>query len=111
VTTIALRLGAKSAALGVLFPGSIPLGRTNAWVGSPRIRRLIVEMVWRLPLFQPNYPPILQWRELLCGKNKVLKKKAAVAVGRRLLIDIWKMRTGRTTAQELDLILNPPPSR
>jgi transposase len=78
-------------------------------VGSPRIRRLIVEMVWRLPLFQPNYPPIVQWRELLCGKNKVLKKKAAVAVGRRLLIDIWKMRTGRTTAQELGLILNPQP--
>jgi transposase len=77
-------------------------------VGSPRIRRLIVEMVWRLPLFQPNYKPIVQWREQLCGKNKVLKKKAAVAVGRRLLIDIWKMRTGRTTAQELGLILNPP---
>jgi transposase len=79
-------------------------------VGSARIRRLITEMVWRLPLFQPNYPPIVQWRELLCGQNKVLKKKAAVAVGRRLLIDIWKMRTGRTTAQELGLILNPPPS-
>jgi transposase len=80
-------------------------------VGSPRIQRLITEMVWRLPLFQPHYPPIVQWREVLCGKNKVLKKKAAVAVGRRLLIDIWKMRTGRTTAQELGLILNPPPSR
>jgi transposase len=79
-------------------------------VGSPRIRRLITEVVWRLPLFQPNYPPLVQWRELLCGQNKVLKKKAAVAVGRRLLIDIWKMRTGRTTAQELGLILNPPPS-
>lgn len=78
-------------------------------VGSPRIQRLITEMVWRLPLFQPNYLPILQWRELLCGKNKALKKKAAVAVARRLLIDIWKMRTGRTTAQELGLILNPPP--
>jgi transposase len=78
-------------------------------VGSPRIRRLITEMVWRLPLFQPNYKPILQWRELLCGSNKGLKKKAAVAVGRRLLIDIWKMRTGRTMAQELGLILNPPP--
>src|ERR1700736_5161959 len=36
VTTIALRLGAKSAALGVLFPGSIPLGRTNAWVRLPK---------------------------------------------------------------------------
>src|ERR1700681_2371919 len=34
----------------------------------------------------------------LRGTNKVLKKKAAVAVARRLLVDIWKMRTGRTTA-------------
>ena len=78
-------------------------------VGSRRIQRMLTEMVWRLPLFQPNYPPIVQWREVLCGTNKVLKKKAAVAVGRRLLIDIWKMRTGRTTAQALGLILNPPP--
>jgi transposase len=78
-------------------------------VGSPRIRRLIIEMVWRLPLFQPLYPPIVQWREALCGTNKARKKKAAVAVARRLLIDIWKMRTGRTTAQALGLILNPPP--
>jgi hypothetical protein len=50
---------------------------------------------------------IVQWREALCGSIKVLKKKAAVAW--RLLIDIWKMRTGRTTAQALGLILNPPP--
>jgi transposase len=79
-------------------------------VGSPRIRTLVIEMVWRLPLFQPNYPPIVQWGKALCGSNKVLKKKAAVAVARRLLIDIWKMRTGRTTAQALGLILNPQPS-
>src|ERR1700738_1131920 len=78
-------------------------------VGSPRIRTLIIEMVWRVVLFQPNYPPVVQWREVLGGSNKVLKKKAAVAVARRLLIDIWKMRTGRTTAQALGLILNPPP--
>jgi hypothetical protein len=66
-------------------------------------------MVWRVVLFQPNYPPVVQWREVLGGSNQVLKKKAAVAVARRLLIDIWKMRTGRTTAQALGLILNPPP--
>jgi transposase len=78
-------------------------------VGSPRVRTLIIEMVWRVVLFQPNYPPVVQWREVLAGSNKVLKKKAAVAVARRLLIDIWKMRTGRTTAQELGLILNPQP--
>jgi len=80
-------------------------------VGSPRVRTLIIEMVWRVVLFQPNYPPVVQWREVLGGSNKVLKKKAAVAVARRLLIDIWKMRTGRTTAQALGLILNPPPPR
>ena len=76
-------------------------------VGSPRIRTLVIEMVWRLVFFQPNYPPIVQWGEQLRGTNKVLKKKAAVAVARRLLVDIWKMRTGRTTAQALQLILNP----
>jgi transposase len=76
-------------------------------VGSPRIRRLIVEMGWRLVQFQPNYGPIVQWGEALRSTNKARKKKAIVAVGRRLLIDIWKLRTGRTSAQELGLIVNP----
>ena len=75
-------------------------------VGSPRIRRLIVEMGWRLVQFQPNYGPIVQWSEALRGGNKALKKKAIVAVARRLLIDIWKMRTGRTSAQALGLVVN-----
>jgi transposase len=79
-------------------------------VGSPRIRTLIIEMVWRLLLFQPNYGPIVQWQEALRGNNKALKKKAAVAVARRLLVDIWKMRTGRTSAQALGLVLNQPPT-
>lgn len=80
-------------------------------VGSPRIRRLILEMVWRLVRFQPNYRPIVQWREALCSANKALKKKAAVAVARRLLVDIWKIRTGRTTAQALGLVLNSVASK
>jgi transposase len=80
-------------------------------VGSPRIRRLILEMVWRLVRFQPNYGPIVQWREALCSANKALKKKAAVAVARRLLVDIWKIRTGRTTAQALGLVLNSVASK
>jgi transposase len=105
----------KVGCFGGLVPGEHSTGPKQRLgsitkVGSPRIRRLITEMVWRLPLFQPHYRPIVQWRERLCGSNKVLKKKAAVAVGRRLLIDIWKMRTGRTTARALGLSLNPAPS-
>jgi transposase len=75
-------------------------------VGSSRLRAKSIELVWRLARFQPNYGPILQWSESLKSSNKVLKKKAAVAVARRVVIDIWKMRTGRKTAQELGLVLN-----
>jgi transposase len=74
-------------------------------VGSPRLRSWLIELAWRLPRFQPNYPPIVQWRQSLGSSNRVIKKKAIVAVARRVAIDIWKMRTGRKTAQELGLIV------
>ena len=74
-------------------------------VGSPRLRSWLIELACRLARFQPNYLPIVQWRQSLCSSNKVIKKKAAVAVARRVAIDIWKMRTGRKTAQELGLIV------
>src|SRR5207245_3888131 len=63
-------------------------------VGSPRVRTLIIEMVWRVVLFQPNYPPVVQWRVVLGCTNKVVKEKAAVGLGRRLFIDILAIRTG-----------------
>jgi transposase len=76
-------------------------------VGSARLRAKSIELVWRLIRFQPNYGPILQWHQSLCSSNKVLKKKAVVAVARRVVIDIWRMRTGRKSPQELGLIVNP----
>jgi transposase len=75
-------------------------------VGNPRIRVLLVEMAWRLVKFQPQYKPIQKWYQALTGSNKALKKKAIVAVARRLFIDIWRIRTGRTTAQEVGLVLS-----
>lgn len=75
-------------------------------VGNPRIRVLLVEMAWRLVKFQPNYPPIQKWYPALTGTNKVLKRKAIVAVARRLFIDLWRIRTGRITAQQLGLVLS-----
>ena len=77
-------------------------------VGSSRLRSWLIELAWRLPRFQPNYPPIVQWRQSLSSSNKVIKKKAIVAVARRVAIDIWKMRTGRKTPQELGLIVQAP---
>jgi transposase len=74
-------------------------------VGVPAIRRIITEMVWRMILFQPEYKAVQKWREVLKGSNRGLKKKAVVAIGRQLIVDIWRLQTGRISAQELGLIM------
>jgi transposase len=74
-------------------------------VGLPALRRILTEMVWRMILFQPNYKAVQKWRELLEGPNRGLKKKAVVAIGRQLMVDIWRLQTGRISAQELGLIM------
>ena len=74
-------------------------------VGVPAIRRIIVEMVWRMVLFQPQYQPVQKWQGVLRGSNPALKKKAVVAIGRQLIVDLWRLETGRVTAQELNLVM------
>jgi transposase len=103
----------KVACFFGFVPREYSTGRTQRLgsitkVGSARLRAKSIELVWRLIRFQPNYGPILHWRQSLCSSNKVLKKKAVVAVARRVVIDIWRMRTGRMSPQELGLIINPP---
>ena len=34
-----------------------------------------------------------------------LKKKAVVAIGRQLMVDLWRLQTGRVSAQELNLLM------
>jgi hypothetical protein len=76
----------------------------------PAIRRIIVEMVWRMILFQPQYKPVQKWQEVLRGPNPALKKKAVIAIGRQLIVDLWRLQTGRVTAQELNLVAATPPA-
>ena len=74
-------------------------------VGVPAIRRIITEMVWRIIQFQPQYPPVQKWQEVLGGTNRTLKKKAVVAIGRQLIVDLWRLQTGRASAKELNLVM------
>ena len=62
-------------------------------------------MAWRMVQFQPDYKPIKRRYPVLTGTNKVLKRKAIVAVARQLFVDIWRLRTGRVTGQELGLVM------
>ena len=69
------------------------------------VRWTLVEMVWRLMKWQPQYPPV---RRLALGlvKSKRAKKRLAVQAARRLAIDLWRLSTGQTTPEKLGLIMH-----
>ena len=71
--------------------------------GNPIVRWTLIEMVWRLVRWQPDYPPI---RQLVKGlvRSKRAKKRLVVMAARRLAIDLWRLATGQTTAQNLGLV-------
>src|SRR6266536_1306326 len=92
---------------GEYSSGNTRLQRCVTKHGNPRLRAALVELAWRLVRFQPNYKPILKWRATL-GKGALAtgaaRKKAIVAVARQLAIDLWRIRTGRLSAETLGLI-------
>ena len=69
--------------------------------GNRRVRHVLIEAVWRLLRWQPAYAPI---RKLAAATGRA-RRKLAVAAARRLAIDLWRLATGQTTAQKLNLIL------
>jgi transposase len=74
--------------------------------GNPRLRRLLVELAWRISRFQSNYRGLRQWGALLENRNAsaAARKKAIVALARQLAVDLWRMATERVQAQELGLV-------
>jgi transposase len=74
--------------------------------GNPRLRRLLLEMAWRISRFQPNYRGLRRWGALLADRKASLaaRKKAIVALARQLAVDLWRIATGRVQAQELGLV-------
>jgi transposase len=77
--------------------------------GNPRLRAALVECAWRMVRFQPNYPPVKKRLAVLCKGARATgaqRKKAIVAVARHLAVDLWRIHTGRNTAQQLGLTNN-----
>jgi transposase len=73
--------------------------------GNKHVRVLLVEAVWRLLKWQPQWHARVKYLQKL-KHGASLKKKIAVALARQLAIDIWRWRTGRATAAELGWTLN-----
>jgi transposase len=70
--------------------------------GNPRVRHQLIEAVWRLLHWQPEYPPLKKIRAATGARQR---KRATVAVARRLAVDLWRIRTGRCSAEELGIKL------
>lgn len=88
--------------------GTVRHGSINRH-GNPRVRHLLIELVWRLVRWQPDYPPV---RHLVEGLARgAARRKLAVAAARRLAIDLWRLATGQTTAEKLKLIMPDLPVR
>ena len=96
-----------------LCPGEYSSGNTRLQScvtkhGNPRLRAALVELAWRLVRFQPNYKPIVKWNATLrkgALATGAARKKAIVAVARQLAVDLWRIHTGRLSAQQLGLKL------
>jgi transposase len=73
--------------------------------GNKHVRVLLVEAVWRLLKYQPQWHARVKYLAKL-KHGASLKKKIAVALARQLAIDLWRWRTGRCTAAELGWTLN-----
>jgi transposase len=73
--------------------------------GNRRLRTALVELAWRWVRFQPDYKPVKRRRAMLLNpkSTSAAKKKAIVAVGRQVAIDLWRLHTGRTTTEKLGL--------
>jgi len=73
-------------------------------VGNPRVRALLVELVWRLLQFQPEYRVVKKWRpQLNQTRSKCQRKKIVVAMARETGVDLWRLATGQTTLEKLGL--------
>ena len=68
--------------------------------GNSVVRYTLIEMVWRMTRWQPDYPPIKKLRSTVSKRGE---RRFVVAAARRLAIDLWRWATGRATAKELGL--------
>jgi transposase len=88
-----------------LCPGEYTTGESRRELsidkhGNRRVRRALIEAAWRLAMWQPDYPPLEKLRAAQGGRAR---KRAIVAVARRLAIDLWRIATGQITREQAGL--------
>lgn len=75
--------------------------------GNARVRWALIELAWRMVLYQPQSRAVQRWREQLLNPRAAArqKKRALVALARQLAVDLWRWQTGRVTPQQLGWVM------
>lgn len=75
--------------------------------GNPRVRWALIELAWRMVLYQPQCKAVQRWRHLLLNPQAAArqKKRALVALARQLAVDIWRWQTGKVTPHQLGWVM------
>jgi transposase len=78
--------------------------------GNIHLRCALIQWAWRMVWFQPQCKLIQKYKHVLRNPRAPgrARKRAIVAVARRLFIDVWRWQTGRVTPQELGWIMCEP---
>lgn len=71
--------------------------------GNVRLRTALVELAWRLVLWQRDCKLVKKWWPVFGDPkaSRAAKKKAIVAVARQMAVDLWRWRTGRVKPDQL----------
>jgi transposase len=65
--------------------------------GNARLRTALIELAWRLVIWQPESKLVKKWQPVL-GQPKAnpgARKKAIVAIARQMAVDLWRWKTKR----------------
>jgi transposase len=73
--------------------------------GNAAVRWNLVETVWRMLKWQPHYAPVRELGRALV-KSKRAKKRLVVKAARQLAVDLWRLQTGRASAEQLGLLMH-----
>jgi transposase len=70
--------------------------------GNVRLRTALVELAWRLVVWQRDCKLVRKWWPVLGNPKatKAAKKKAIVAMARQMAVDLWRWRTGRMKPEQ-----------
>jgi len=92
---------------GVSASGQSSADLSITKAGNRRLRTDLVELSWRLLLYQPDYYLVQKWRPILLNPkaHARARKRAIVAFARQLFVDLWRWKTGRRTPAQLGWVM------